>query len=198
MVQFDKEFGKCLFDPRVVDMFVEYPSLGEFQGIDARVDNRLMKYISCVYDYKSPIVIHNRDSKVRKRVGAQYAGYDESKEDVETLYGLKEDYLLLAVDIFLKNFIHNRTWNLIVCNESLFYEYSKRILEPVGKDEKKGDKDVISAMLSKTTLSENMASICDRLDIDYKKLYGEDIDRMSNFATSPYSIAYERSKLKNN
>ena len=69
MIQFDKEFEKCLFDPRVVDMFVSHQSLSDIQKIDSRIDNKLMKYISCVYDYKSPIVIHNRDLKVRKRLG---------------------------------------------------------------------------------------------------------------------------------
>lgn len=196
MIQFDKEFEKCLFDPRVVDMFVSYQSLSDIQKIDSRIDNKLMKYISCVYDYKSPIVIHNRDSKVRKRLGAEFAGYNEDKDDVETIYGLGEDYILQAVDIFLKDFVHNRTWNLIVCNESLFYEYSKRILEPISPSEKKNDKDIIAAMIAKATLTENMASICDRLDIDYKKLYGEDIIQLSSFATSPYSIAYERSKMR--
>jgi len=197
MIQFDKEFEKCLFDPRVVDMFVSYQSLSDIQKIDSRIDNKLMKYISCVYDYKSPIVIHNRDLKVRKRLGAEFAGYNEDKDDVETIYGLGEDYILQAVDIFLKDFVHNRTWNLIVCNESLFYEYSKRILEPISPSEKKNDKDIIAAMIAKATLTENMASICDRLDIDYKKLYGEDIIQLSSFATSPYSIAYERSKMRN-
>lgn len=195
----DKEFSKCIFSPLVVDMFVSYPQLSKIQKISNEIDNKLMKYIVCVYDYRSPVVIHNRELRVRKQVAAEFVGYDIMKDDLKTIFNLEYDYLIQAVDTFLKSFIHSRTWYMICCNESAFWEYGQRMLAPVGieeTDKKMSEKDIISAMQLKTKLSEDMAAIDERLDVGYKKLYGDErLDKFLMGATTPERIAFER---KNN
>lgn len=194
-----KEFEKCLFNPCEKDMFVSYPQLKKIQDISPLIDNKLMKYIVCVYDYKSPIVINNRDLKVRKQVAAEFAGYDFLKNDISHIFNISVEYVMKAIDTFLKTFIHSRTWYMICCNENIFYEYGQRMLLPVATKDEGGkpmtEKALTETMVLKTKLSDDMASIDERLDAAYKRLYGnEQIDKFIG-ATTPERIAYER---KNN
>jgi len=193
------EFSKCLFNPFVQNLFEEYPNLSIFKSISPKIDNRVMKYIIVLYDYNSPIVKKFRDLKIRKQQAAEFAGFDLMKENMDAIFNLTEDWILEAVDLFLKKFIHNRTWYMICSNESVFWEYGKRMLQPIGNTDEGGkklsEKDLIAAMQSKTKLSEDMASIDERLDAAYKKLYGdENINKFLQKATTPENIANERLK----
>lgn len=194
----EAEFNKCLFSPCVDDVFKEYPQLNKIKSIDSRIDNKLMKYIICVYDYRSPVVVHNRELKIRKQVAAEFCGYDMQKDKLSIIFNIEEDYILQAIDVFLKSFIHSRVWYMITCNENIFWEYGQRMLKPVGiNDEDSGkkmsEKDIIAAMQAKTKLSEDMAAIDERLDAAYKRLYGnESLNKFISGATTPERIAYER------
>lgn len=198
----ESEFSKCIFNPCVVDMFVEYPQLGKIQSISYKIDNKLMKYIVCVYDYRSPIVTNNRELKIRKQLAAEFVGYDMQKEDVRSIFNIEENYLLQAIDTFLKSFIHSRTWYMICCNESIFWEYGQRMLAAVSNKDEGGKamtgKAVTEAMILKTKLSEDMAAIDERLDAAYKRLYGdEQSNKFIKGATTPERIAAERNVHKN-
>ena len=191
------DFSRCLFNPFLEDLFKEYKQLSVFKDISKMIDNRLMKYIIVVYDYNSPIVLKYRDLKIRKQQAAEFCGYDIMKDTMDIIFNLEEDYMLKAVDLFLKKFIHNRTWYMICANESIFWEYGQRMLKPVGSEEEGGkklsEKDLIAAMQAKTKLSEDMSAIDERLDSGYKRLYGdENMRRFTNRATTPESIARER------
>jgi len=195
-----EEFSKCLFNPCVEDMFSTYPQLKKIKEISRLIDNKLIKYIVCIYDYRSPIVLHNRELKIRKQVAAEFCGYDLLKEDLKPIFNIEQDYVLQAIDTFLKSFIHSRVWYMICCNENIFWEYGQRMLMPVGnmgeEGKKLSEKDLIAAMQAKTKLSEDMAAIDERLDAAYKRLYGsESIDKFMSGATTPEKIAAER---KNN
>lgn len=195
----EKDFNKCIFNPCVVDMFVSYPQLTKILSISDKIDNKLMKYIVCVYDYKSPIVINNRELKVRKQVGAEFAGYDIQKEDLKPIFNIEYDYILKAIDLFLKTFIHSRVWYMICCNENIFYEFGQRMLSPVSKSDENNkpmtEKAITETMALKTKLSDDMATIDERLDAAYKRLYGgEHIDKFLSGATTPERMAAERHK----
>jgi hypothetical protein len=194
-----ENFSKCLFNPNVEDILGKYSQLAIIKQVYPSITNQLMKYIIVVYDYNSPIVYNNRDLKTRKQQGAEFAGYDLLKDDLNKIFNLEEDGVLKAVDCFLKSFIHSRTWYMICSNESIFWEYGQRMLKPVGNQEEGGkpmsEKDLIAAMTAKTKLSEDMASIDERLDTAYKKLYGdENQSRFLNRATTPEQIAKERGR----
>jgi hypothetical protein len=193
------DFSRCLFNPYTEDLFKSYKQLSVINEISQQVDNKLMKYIIVLYDFNSPIVAKFRDLKVRKQQAAEFCGYDLSKDSMSIIFSLSEDYMLEAVDTFLKKFIHNRTWYMICANESIFWEYGKRMLLPVGNTDEGGkklsEKDLIAAMQAKTKLSEDMYAIDERLDTAYKRLYGdENIGRFLNKSTTPESIARERSQ----
>jgi len=192
-----EDFKKCLFNPCVIDIFDAYEQLGKIKAISDKIDDKLMKYIVCVYDYRSPIVINNRELKIRKQLGAEMAGYNMQSNELTALFNIEYDYVLAAIDTFLKSFIHSRTWYMICSNESAFWEYGQRMLSPVGTisedgGKKMSEKDIMAAMALKTKLSEDMLAIDERLDASYKKLYGDDVNRMVNRGTTPETIAKER------
>lgn len=191
------DFDKCLFNPCVEDIFEAYPQLGKIKLISNSVDNRLMKYIISVYDYRSPIVLHNRELKIRKQVAAEFAGYDYVNDNLKPIFNIEHDYILQAIDAFLKSFIHSRIWYMICCNENIFWEYGQRMLSPVANKDDSGkpmtEKAITEAMALKTKLSEDMSSIDERLDASYKRLYGnESLDKFISGATTPERIAFER------
>ena len=201
----EKDFSKCTFNPSVQDVFTAYPQLSKIKSISEKIDSRLMKYIICVYDYRSPIVINNRELKIRKQVAAEFSGYDVLNSNLKYLSNIEEDYVLRAIDMFLKSFIHSRVWYMICCNEKVFWEYGERMLKPIGLTEegeggkKLSEKDLIAAMQAKTKLSEDMAAIDERLDAAYKRLYGDErIDKFLSAGTTPERVAYERANVLKN
>lgn len=198
----DSDFNKCLFNPCVKEIFIEYPQLNKIKNINSAIDDKLMKYIICTYDYRSPIVVHNRELKIRKQVAAEFVGYDLQKDSLSHIFNIEEDYVLQAIDTFLKSFIHSRVWYMICCNENIFWEYGQRMLSPVSNKDEGGkpmtEKAITEAMALKTRLSEDMASIDERLDAAYKRLYGnESMDKFIAGATTPEKIAVERFNNKN-
>jgi len=197
MAYTSKDFNKCLFNPCEIDMWVEYPQLLEVKEVSPYVTEKLMKYIICVYDYKSPIVINNRELKIRKQLAAEFAGYDLMKDDLKPIFELSAEHVIKAVDLFLKKFIHSRVWYMICCNENIFFEYGQRMLQPVSNKSEDGkpmtEKAITEAMVLKTKLSDDMATIDERLDAAYKRLYGgEQVDKFLSGSTSPERIAFER------
>ncbi len=199
MAYLEKDFKNCLFNPCVIDLFDEYPQLKELKDISPYVSNKLMKYIISVYDYKSPIVINNRELKIRKQLAAEFAGYDLMNDDLKPMFELSADHVIKAVDLFLKKFIHSRVWYMICCNENIFFEYGQRMLTPVSGKSEDGkpmtEKAITEAMVLKTKLSDDMATIDERLDAAYKRLYGgEQVDKFLSGSTTPERMAFERSK----
>ncbi len=192
-----EDFKKCLFNPIKEDLFSNYDQLHVIKKINSAISDKLMKYIIAVYDFNSPIVYKNRDLKTRKQQGAEFAGYDLMNDgSINGIMNLEYDYVVEAVDVFLKQFIHNRIWYMISCNESIFWEYGKRMISPV-KDSEDGkkmtEKAITEAMVLKTKLSEDMQSIDERLDASYKRLYGDEhANKFMNRATTPEIIAKER------
>lgn len=192
-----KDFDRCLFNPMVDDVFAAYPQLSKIKSISNSIDDRMMKYIICVYDYRSPIVINNRELKIRKQVAAELCGYNLQQDDLRYLFGIETDYVLQAVDTFLKSFIHSRLWYMICCNENIFWEYGQRMLMPVSNNDESGkpmtEKAITETMALKTKLSDDMQSIDERLDAAYKRLYGnEPIEKFLTGGTTPERIAIER------
>lgn len=193
----ETDFSKCLFNPLTDGLFTTYPQLGKIKEVWPAITEKTMKYIICVYDYRSPIVTQNREIKIRKQVAAELSGYDIINDDIKWLFNIESDFLLKSIDTFLKTFIHSRVWYMICCNEHIFYEYGQRMLKIVDNKDDSGkpmtEKAVTEAMVLKTKLSDDMATIDERLDTAYKRLYGDEkADKFINSATTPERIASER------
>lgn len=198
----DIDFKKMLFNPLHEDLFVRYPHLSVIKQISVEINNKVMKYIACVYDYNSPFVRDYRSLLVRKQEAARFVGYSlvEDAAILKIIFELDNEIYLRAVDIFLKDFVKNRLWALISGQETLFWEFNVRVLQPIsgiGKDGKEiGEKDTIAAMAAKTALSNNQIDLISQIETGYQSLYGDDVKRFTNRSTSPEQIASERANIK--
>src|ERR1017187_9849040 len=124
-----ESFKDCLFNPLHKDVLKKYPVLSEVS-----TNERLLKYILCLYDPKSPLIRDYRNNVAnRKREAARLAGYDLSKDVkfLEDLYSFQNKIAASSAIVFLRDHIHNMLWTMIVSHEQTFYEYNERLLKPV-------------------------------------------------------------------
>lgn len=198
----DIDFKKMLFNPLHEDLFVRYPQLSIIQKISTEINNKVMKYIACVYDYNSPFVRDYRNLTVRKQEVARFAGYSlvENAAILKVIFELDNEIYLNAVDMFLKEFVRSRLWALISGQETLFWEFNIRVLQPIDKvgvgDKKPTEKDIIAAMAAKTSLSNSQIDLISQIETGYQSLYGDDVKKFTNRSTSPEQIASERANIK--
>lgn len=177
----EKDFSRCRFNPLLRDFKQKYPHLFEIIPSEYEGDREtLLKYICLMYDPHSPLISYTADIETRKRVAAQYAGFNLNEEQLKSLFDLEDVSVIDTIDLFLRRHIHERLAYMVFANEQTFYEYGKRLLIPVKWDEASGilkkekEKDILSAITIKSKLSEDMSAINERLEADEKKLYGED------------------------
>lgn len=198
----EADFKRTLFNPLHEDMFARYPQLSMIKGISPEINNRVMKYIACVYDYQSPFVRDYRNLVVRKQEAARFAGYSlvEDAAILKIMFELDNEIYLKAVDVFLKEFIRSRLWALISGQETLFWEFNIRVMQPIsekGKDEKAiSEKEMIAAMAAKTSLSSSQIDLISQIETGYQSLYGDDVKKFTNRSTSPEQVASERANIK--
>lgn len=196
------DFKKMLFNPLHEDIFVRYPQLDIIKKISPEITNKVMKYIICVYDYNSPFVRDYRSLTVRKQEAARFVGYSliEDEPILKIIFELSNEIYLKAVDVFLKEFVRSRLWALISGQETLFWEFNIRVLQPIngtGKDGKEiGEKETIAAMAAKTALSNSQIDLISQIETGYQSLYGDDVKKFTNRSTSPEQIASERANIK--
>lgn len=185
------------FNPTVrKNLIVAYPKLKEIVG---QVDDKQLRYVLLMYDVNSPMRNHYPDLAKRKEFSASMAGYNVDTDNVEELFEFKiknnekeyvsnEQLLKLIMDYLM--YASSRIWSLIVSNEQFFYECSKRVLVPVEDDR---DKDLLTAVSTKTKLIESMDAINERLQRYYSQLTGGDSQLDDTIAKkkrlSPESIA---------
>jgi len=169
----EKDFSGCKYNPLTKDFAKKYSAVMECVSPEYEGDKEmLMRYVCLMYDYRSPLIRDTANVSTRQRIAAQYAGFKLNENELEQIFELTNPFVVTAVDIFLKNHIQERLAYMIFANEQTFYEYGKRLLQPVSSD--KGEKDLLSAIAIKTKLSEDMAAISLRIDNDYKRLYMDD------------------------
>lgn len=175
-----KEFEKMEFNPTIKKSIITvYPKLKDIVG---DVDDKYIRYVLLMYDMNSPLRNHYPDLIKRKEFASDLAGYNIEEDSIEDLFEFKtkgedgqfipnEKLLKLIIDYLM--YSSSRVWSLIVSNEQFFYECAKRVLVPVEDDR---DKDLLTAVSTKTKLIESMDAINERLQRYYKDLSGGDTD----------------------
>ena len=180
-----ESFKDCLFNPLHKDVLKKYPVLSEVS-----TNERLLKYILCLYDPKSPLIRDYRNNVAnRKREAARLAGYDLSKDVkfLEDLYSFQNKIAASSAIIFLRDHIHNMLWTMIVSHEQTFYEYNERLLKPVedalsytsinkeGREEETSvdvkEKDIMSTVSMKSKLIDDCKKIYNLLTEYYEKMF---------------------------
>ena len=180
-----ESFKDCLFNPLHKDVLKKYPVLSEVS-----TNERLLKYILCLYDPKSPLIRDYRNNVAnRKREAARLAGYDLSKDVkfLEDLYSFQNKIAASSAIVFLRDHIHNMLWTMIVSHEQTFYEYNERLLKPVedalsytsinkeGREEETSvdvkEKDIMSTVSMKSKLIDDCKKIYNLLTEYYEKMF---------------------------
>lgn len=171
----EKNFTGCTFNPLIKDFRERYENLFEIVPVDFVGDKeKLLKYICLMYDPKSPLITDTASIDTRKRNAAQYAGYAIDEKGLNEIFELTNKHVIEVIDVFLRRHINERLAYMIFGNEQTFFEYGKRLLQPVEWKEDSKEKDLLSAIAIKTKLSEDMAAINARIEADYKRLYNND------------------------
>jgi hypothetical protein len=164
----------------IVRYFKELYSKEEFASFSHPEKNKIVRYIIFGYDIDSLCVKSNlHDLKKRKEDAAERAGFKRSRS------GVFEDYVHEIMDMnnkevnqmiccYLRYFVHNNAWKLIVVNEQMMSEYISLMLEPVVSH--KDDKKRLEAANIKAKLREECKAIASDIKMLYKDLYGDNED----------------------
>lgn len=195
-----KDFAACKYNPLEEGFSIIYSDLmkcipSEYEGDG----EKLLKYVCLMYDPNSKLIRDTSSMEQRKRMAAQYAGYDlteAGKEVIEKIFELTDEAVVTVIDYFLKFEIKERLWYLIQGNEQTFHEYGKRLLMPITWDDKSKERDLLSATALKTKLSQDMTDILARLESDYQKFYAYDEDLLKVVAKKKFSPENQASRIK--
>jgi len=177
----EKDFSRCRFNPLKTNLFKSYPELINLSH-DEMYNENIARYIIAAYDPESPIVKRYRDVKQRKALAINVAEITDIAFG-EKLNDLEFPFLVDAIDNYLKNHAKSMLWYMICSNEQTFYEYGRRLLQPIKEQETK-EKDLISAIATKSKLSEDMQTLYERIKKGYLELY--DDENLQEKATSGF------------
>jgi hypothetical protein len=172
-----EDFRKCQFNPFEKNLFKAYPRLLELvadfeeDALPAEKES-ILRYVIALYDPASPIVKDYPDLQDRKMAAAGVAELDIADDDkIRVLFECSSDPVAQIILGFLKNFVQNRLWSMIISNEQAFWEYNLRMLTAISADR---DKDLMSAVAIKTKLSDDLEAINNRLERFLSNFYGDD------------------------
>jgi hypothetical protein len=165
----------------IVKYFRELSVLESFYSLPEKDRNKVVKYIVLAYDPYSPCVRNNSSElKKKKDAAAEAAGYKRNPsgkfpDSVLCIMDMSDKLITNAICDYLKYFVNNRLWSLIVVNEQVLSEYITLLMEPVNKGDG-DDKKLLEAANTKSKLRDECKSIVSDLDKQYKDLYGENED----------------------
>lgn len=180
----EREFNRCLLNPmRKAQLHEDAKLQSIWSGaedeeglfIEKVAREKICRYIVCMYDPESPLLKESVFAQ-RKADAALIAGYDLEKDAKfleEHVYSCSNEYVLTVL-VNYQRLSNNRLMASINADEQTYWEFVKRLMEPITKSEK--DKDMMSALDIKTKLSEAKEVINKRLTENWKKLFAGDED----------------------
>lgn len=178
-------FKNCSFSPFEEYPLKVYPNLKKMVVKDkydpdedelhvSLPENKVIRYILALYDPKSPLIKGEQNLMRRKEIAAEIAGFDMEKDDVmlAILFEYKYDHVVEMVQNFLKDFVKSMDWALLVSLEQTFWEFQGRLMQPIDRADK--DKDLMSAVQTKTKMATDIADIQEKYKTALSKFYGDE------------------------
>lgn len=142
--------------------------------------NKQFRYLSWMYDFRSPAVRDFSDIKRRKEWAKKEVGL------------MVEPNYELAIS-FLTKVVNNRVWVLICSLESTFVEYAERVGKKIEDDDTGKEIDILKAVEIKNKLLTQMGDMIEKIDALYIRLFAGDEDLKdehdTRMAFTPESIA---------
>ena len=169
------DFSGCMFNPLCdKKMLTEYPRLLEIIMPEWKDENldKLIRFMICVYDPKSPLFLTERDLNYRKNVSAELSGFDmNNAELLAEVFACNHPYFVDLIMRFLTRFIKSKEFAAIIIVEACFWESAKKLMEPInGKD----SKQELEAVQKKSAIKDELDKDIARLDKYYKAYFGDD------------------------
>lgn len=182
----------CPDNEDIVKFFRELLSHEAFYGCPEKDRNRMVKYVIFAYDPESPCVKNfSSDLKKRKEAAAEAAGYvrltsGKFEQPVIDYMNMLNAHINDMICCYLRYFVNNQIWSLIVADENVMAEYISLLLEPINNQNggKMDDKKLLEAATIKSKLREECKSIVADLNKLYKELYGDN-DDLKEIITKP-------------
>jgi hypothetical protein len=191
MAYTSQAFNPCMFNPLVSEKMLQaYPRLSEIiapeWAADANIDS-ILRYVSMMYDPKSPLVTVERDLNYRKQVAAEMAGITD-EELLTTIFTFTHQYLVELVVKFLIRFVKSKEFTAIIVVESCFWESTKKLLEPIDGETSKAQ---LEAVQKKAAIKDELDKDIARLEKYYAAFFGDDkeLEVKAKGRVTPESIA---------
>jgi hypothetical protein len=179
----EKDFRRCLLNPFSKDKLINHNSLELVWKVEMEEDDiwtdvsreTLIRYIIALYDPESPL-LKEPSLEQRKTDAALIAGYKLDKDNVfleNELYSCKNNYAVHVIARYMQ-LRKSRQFAGLMADEQTYWEFIRRLLEPISKDGK--DRDIMSALDIKTKLSSAKEELDARLTANWKKFFADDED----------------------
>lgn len=190
----EQDFKRCLYNPLSKSKLAAeqrlqalFPVINEEEDaavlfLDEVPRETLLRYIVCLYDPESPL-LKEPSLAIRKTEAARIAGYDlEAYEQwlEDELYSCKNPVVLHVIAKYLE-MRRSREFAGLMADEQTYWEFTKRLMEPISKGEK--ETDIMRALDIKTKLSEAKEIINARLTTNWNKFFAGDDEAIQQATT---------------
>lgn len=144
----------------------------------------LLRYISLMYDQKSPMRLKISDIQLRKEECYEMSELKGAKDQI---FDLSYDNILVYINAYLKH-QSSKIWAVMTANEEVLWQYQQELLTPIR--DFKNDKDKLQALEIKTKLMQECDAIIKRIDAYEEKIFGDNTDKKKEILNlTPESIA---------
>lgn len=168
---FDKDFLK---KPAVVRIFGKLPTSEE----------EIIRYISLLYDQRSPIRVKVSDIVERKHECAELAGIKSGQDEI---FNLRDKKVIGYINAYIRA-QSSKIWAILAANEEVLWQYQQELLNPI--ENFKDDKGKLQALEIKSKLMNECDSIIRRIESYEAKLFGDNLEKKDDIINfTPESIA---------
>jgi hypothetical protein len=193
-----KHFDQCVFNPLANGRMIEvYPKLAGIIELDWAADpdiDNILRYISALYDPKSPLLQDEKDLNYRMGIAAEIACFNmEDEELLRAIYTHTHNFSPELITRFLMRFIRSKEWAAICAFEYAYWESLRKVMEPITG---KNSKEELDAVQKKSAVKDEIEKDIRRLEMLYKAFFGGDelLEKKVKRRITPEEIAAESKK----
>lgn len=133
----------------------------------------IITFIQLAFNKESPLVGAYQDIISRREVAALQAGLDPEKEWVRELIEFKNEEVNDLVHCYLSRVQTNNTWQMLITDQMIFWEYQQSCMEPLNMADK--DKAMKTRAL-KTKMAADCVAIAARISGYFQEIFADNAD----------------------
>lgn len=152
-------------------------------GTISKSDIPLIRYISLIYDQRSPLRQKLANIQSRKEEASRISGINNADD----IFDLNEEKMIAYINAYLR-FQSSKVWAIMTSNEEVLWQYQQELMKPI--TDFKNDKDKLQALEIKSKLMSECDSIIKRIESYEDKIFGDATDKKDEIINyTPESIA---------